>query len=254
MLIQSDAAQLEWRVAAWLSGDPIALKEINDKIDFHTENQKLFNLPSRLIAKIYLFRTIFRGTGWGFAKDPDFMHVSDDPDFWEDLNFKFYKKYVGLDKWHKELGKLCAERKTIVSPFGREWLVLPKEVQKVNRFTGNQETTTQIPWSVLTNFPVQGTGSDLVAMARIYILREFKKQKLKSILISTVHDSILSDSPREEVLEASQIMMRGFDQLPEYVWNKFGVDLPCPFPGEIKVGPNMKDMVGLDTYLKSVVQ
>jgi len=234
---------LEWRTAAWLSGDEVALKEINSNIDFHSENQKTFGLPNRLIAKIYLFRTIFRGTGWGFAKDPDFSHVSSDPDFWEDINSKFYNKYNGLDKWHKELGTLCVQRKPIVSPFGREWILTPIETQRRNRM--GIMTTTEIPWSILTNFPVQGSAADLVSMARIYILRELQKRGLRSILISTVHDSVIADCLREEVSTVSQIMKEGFDNLGSYVLNKFGIELPCKFPGEVKVGDNMKDMIKL---------
>ena len=55
-LISCDAAGLEWRVVTELSNDPIALQEILNKEDTHSKNQTAFNLPSRLIAKIYLFR------------------------------------------------------------------------------------------------------------------------------------------------------------------------------------------------------
>ncbi len=55
-LISCDAAGLEWRVVTELSNDPTALQEILNKEDTHSKNQAAFNLPSRLIAKIYLFR------------------------------------------------------------------------------------------------------------------------------------------------------------------------------------------------------
>lgn len=48
--------RLEWRTAVELSGDPVGLKEILEQQDTHSLNQVAFNLPSRLIAKIYLFR------------------------------------------------------------------------------------------------------------------------------------------------------------------------------------------------------
>lgn len=59
MLISADASQLEWRTAVELSGDLVGLQEIKDHADTHSLNQVAFALPSRLIAKIYLFRTIF---------------------------------------------------------------------------------------------------------------------------------------------------------------------------------------------------
>lgn len=110
--------------------------------DTHSLNQQAFSLPSRLIAKIYLFRTIFRGSGWSFANDPDFMHVSSDPDFWDGVNAKFYRKYKQLDQWHQELAKLVALKKPIITPLGREYLILPRDDGK-------------LPWTVFSNYPVK---------------------------------------------------------------------------------------------------
>src|SRR5678815_3321928 len=125
-LLQADASQLEWRTAVELSHDPIGLQEIINGDDTHSLNQTAFSLPSRLIAKIYLFRTIFRGSGWSFANDNDFMHVSTDPKYWDGVNDKFYKKYAGLDKQHTIWKDLVIAGHPIVGPLGREWLVALK--------------------------------------------------------------------------------------------------------------------------------
>lgn len=243
MLIQIDAKQLEWRAACWLSNDKVGLGEINTPgVDFHAENQKTFVLPTRTIAKIYLFRTIFRGSGWSFANDPDFMHVSDDPKFWDEINRKFYKKYYGLDRWHHELAQICAARRPIRSPLGAEWLILPKEDGK-------------LPWTVFSNYPVQGTSAHLMMIARISIFRRLKTSGLIStcLLVSTVHDSIVLDVPTELVQRVSAICVQAFDDLVPNVKRMFNIDLPCPFPGEVKVGKDMKNMIDLDKYLQNGV-
>ena len=56
MLIQCDASQLEWRTVLELSRDQVGIDEILKGEDTHSKNQEAFNLPSRLIAKIFLFR------------------------------------------------------------------------------------------------------------------------------------------------------------------------------------------------------
>ncbi len=43
----------------------------------HNFNQQKFNLPDRRIAKIFLFRLIYGGTEWSYAKDPDYNWISD---------------------------------------------------------------------------------------------------------------------------------------------------------------------------------
>ncbi len=231
MLIQIDAAQLEWRAAVWLSEDPIGLQEINEKRDAHTDNQKAFNLPDRDTAKRYLFRTIFRGSGWSFAHDADFMHVSTSTAFWDDVNEKFYKKYRGLDAWHHRLAQIVAARKPIVSPTGREWLIPMKE-------------DGSIPWTVLSNYPVQGTSADIVMVARVTLMRRLRAIPELSMvkLVSTVHDSIVLDAPLKDVTRVAQIATQCFDDLPKNFLKLWGVTLPIPFPGEIKAGPNLKDL------------
>ena len=49
-------SQLEWRVALELSNDLVGIEEVLKGEDTHANNQKAFDLPSRLIAKIFLFR------------------------------------------------------------------------------------------------------------------------------------------------------------------------------------------------------
>jgi len=56
VLLACDASQLEWRTAVELSKDTVALSEILNGEDTHAKNQEAFGLPSRLIAKIFLFR------------------------------------------------------------------------------------------------------------------------------------------------------------------------------------------------------
>lgn len=137
---------MEWRTLLELARDEVGIKEVLEKQDAHSLNEKAFDLPSRLIAKIYLFRTIYRGQGWSFANDPDFMHVSTDPKFWDSIGEKFYKKYFGVDKCHHQWADLIVKGQPIVGPFGREWSIEMKR----NKRSGNLE----IPWTTLTNYPV----------------------------------------------------------------------------------------------------
>ena len=75
-----------------MAQDEVGIKEIVANEDLHTDNQKFFGLPSRLIAKIYIYRQIFadsfgdqgyRGPAYAYANDPDFMSVSKSVKYWE---------------------------------------------------------------------------------------------------------------------------------------------------------------------------
>lgn len=237
MLIQADASQLEWRTILQLSQDQTGIKEVLEKQDAHSLNQSAFDLPSRLIAKIYLFRTIFRGTGWSFANDPDFMHVSKDPKYWDNINELFYKKYHGIDRCHKEWADLVINGYPLVGPLGREWTI---EMRR-NKRTGDLE----IPWTTLSNYPVQGTGADIMMLARISFYRRLQSLKWNGsvILISTVHDSIVVDvSDASDAQGVVNLFHQVFDDIPKNIYKLFGVEWTVPMDCECKFGLNMKDM------------
>ena len=179
-----------------------------------------------------MFRTIFRGSGWSFANDPDFMHVSTDARFWDDIGVKFYKKYYGLDAKHKEWADLVSRGEALVTPFGREFLISNRN--KAGEFF--------IPWTILTNYPVQGTAADIMTIARISFWKRFKKLGLKGKLIQTVHDDIKTDVPEEEVQTVCKLFYSVFGDLQKNIKNIFGYEWEVPLACETKVGLNMYDM------------
>lgn len=233
MLLQCDASQLEWRTALELSKDWTGINEILQGEDTHAKNQTAFDLPSRLIAKIFLFRTIFRGSGWSFANDPDFMHVSTDPTFWDGMNQKFYAKYNLLDRKHHEWKDLVMEGKPIVGPLGRQWSI------NIGRdFRGEL----RVPWTTLSNYPVQGTGADIMMLARLSAYRRINDAGIECDFISTVHDSIVVDCRERHLEDIRDIFDGVFADIPKNIKRLFGYTWEVPMACESKYGPNMLDM------------
>ena len=230
MIIQSDAKALEWYTAVWLSQDKIGLKEIIDGADLHSENQKAFNLPSRLIAKKYLFRTIYRGSAYAFSKDPEFASTSSSVKFWEDIGDKFFNKYSGLKKWHTFLGQQVQTGKPIVGPQGREW---------VFEMVQNHRGDLVVPWTTVTNHPVQGTGHDIMAIIRVSFFNRFKKLGINGKLIGTIHDSILVDVADNEVERTVKLFEDCFADMPINFERMFGVKPNIPLKCECHYGHTM---------------
>lgn len=234
MLVAVDGAQLEWRTAVELSKDPIGIKEIVEGLDTHSLNQVAFELPSRLIAKIYLFRTIFRGSGYAFAQDPAFMHVSRDPKYWDGIAEKFYRKYNGLDRCHREWADLVTRGLPLVGPTGRTWTINIGQ-----DFRGNLK----IPWTTLTNYPVQGTGADVMMIARISFWRRLKALGIPALMVSTIHDSIVVDVETKYIQMIVNLMYEVFDDLVNNIRRCFKYNWEVPLAGEVKMGMNMAELL-----------
>ena len=155
------------------------MQEILNKEDTHSKNQAAFNLPSRLIAKIYLFRTIFnRGNGYAFTVDPDFMSVSTSVKYWDDVGKKFFAKYKGIDKLYDKNLATIAQGLPLVGPLGREWLI---------PWTTNYKGETALPVTKAVNYPVQGTGHDIMSIARVsFFLIGLKRARTSTKLCGVV--------------------------------------------------------------------
>ena len=177
---------------------------------------------------------LYGGTEYSFAKDPDFTVVSKSVGFWKDIIEQYYDKYKGLQRWHNALIKQATTKGVIQTPFGRQY-----KFQPVKNWRGEMEW----PITAIKNYPVQGSGNDIVAMTRVMCYKRFKQENLESKLISTVHDSIVADSPDNEVELVSRIFTEEITKTPKYLSAYYGVDFNLPLLGEIEIGRNMLDMV-----------
>lgn len=231
MLIQCDAAALEIRVAAFLSQDKVLIQEIKDGVDLHTDNQQRFGLPSRLIAKILNFRILYGGNEFSFANDPEFIPISKSKEYWKGVIDEYYKKYRGIAKWHEELIREAVTTGKVVSPTGREYIF--------TKFEGKIRDTQ------VKNYTVQGTGADIMALARVSFHNRMKKLNYNNcLLVNTVHDSIVLDVDENtvDVQKIINTMHEVFDDLPMNFKKMFGVEFNTPMACEVQTGYNWEDM------------
>lgn len=238
LLVNVDAKSLEWVTYLQISQDKTGIDEwhnvIDDpaKHDIHLDNQLRFNLPSRLIAKVFLFRWIYRGPAFAYASDPDFMDVSKDRKYWQDVIDSYYKKYKGIYKIHIDFIREVNATGKLTNLFGREF--------HFNRYKKGDNY--EFSEYEITNYPNQSLGAEVMAVARVSASNRFRKYNLKSNLISTIHDSLTADCPENEVQSVKEIFTDVFTDLPKNISKVMNVNWNLPMLGEVTVGPNMYDL------------
>lgn len=238
MLIKADASALEWRSAVFLSQDRVGIKEIEEGLDQHTHNQKSFGLPSRLIAKVFVFRLIYGGSAYSYANDNDFKEVGFNVEQWQEVIDKFYDKYKDLARWHVELMRTVNATGKLVIPTGREY-----KFRTYPNFRGENEW----PRTQILNYPVQGFSADLMKLARIAaynrVTKEFGSEKVK--FIATVHDDVELDVDNnpELIYNISIILEEVFKDIPALYEKYFKQPFNVPMAGEVSYGPTLANMV-----------
>ncbi len=240
MLINIDVKGLEWVTVVWFAQDKVGMDEIVTGVDQHAINQSVFGLPERRIAKIFVFRLIYGGSKWAYALDPDFNWISKNPKYWQEVIDKFYGKYTGIAKQHNAWVRQVVDTGELVMPTGR--------IYRFEPYSDPKGGGLKWPRTQILNYPVQGTGHDIVTIIRVSLFRRIKEHNVLQALvkfISTVHDSIVLDvtfgRDSDSFRELCKVVGSVFSDVPANFRNLFGVDLNLPIQGEISVGQNLFD-------------
>jgi DNA polymerase I-like protein with 3'-5' exonuclease and polymerase domains len=225
-----DFAGLEWRAILEWSMDKAGIDEVFENRDAHADNQKAFGLPSRLIAKVFLFRAIYRGKAFAYANDPDFMEVSKSAAFWEVVIDNFYRKYKGISGVHDECLQEVYRTGEYVSPLtGRIYPYKKYEKRGVKDYNDSE----------VVNFPVQGFGADIVALFRCEIQRRIREAGYAERLpiLATVHDSLVWDVADSKALDfLMETAHSVFEDLSDLWFDAYGYRLKVPHGYEVEVG------------------
>jgi DNA polymerase I-like protein with 3'-5' exonuclease and polymerase domains len=224
-IMEADFAQLEFRVAAFLSQDRTAIDEVTTGFDVHSYTAKVISDAgqhmSRQEAKAHTFAPLYGASGFG--------RTQAEAEYYQ----QFTKKYDGIAKWHTSLASEALNTGKITTPSGREFSF--PDVQR--RRNGSVTYFTQIK-----NYPVQSFATaDIVPISLIYIDKMLEVNKLNSCIVNTVHDSIVIDVHPNEKEKVLRIISRTNEVLTSLVNKRWDLDFNVPLLLEAKIGPNWLD-------------
>ena len=212
-------AQLEFRTAVYLAQDKQGMEDIKNKIDVHQYTADIIGV-SRQDAKAHTFKPLYGGvTG-----------TEDEKRYYT----KFLEKYKDIKTWHDRLQSEAIRYKRIKLPTGREYSFPYAERTP----WGGSTYGTQIK-----NYPVQGFATaDIVPLACINIYKLMKDKGVKSLLVNTVHDSIVADVYPGEEDVMSDIFNQGTADVIPALKQYYKIDFNVPLDTELKIGNNWLDM------------
>ena len=222
-VLEADMAQLEFRAAAFLSQDGVAIEEVSTGFDVHAYTAKVITdagqPTDRQTAKAHTFAPLYGATGFGRtpAEAAYYEHFTD--------------KYQGVARWHSALAKEALSTGIIKTPSGREF-AFPDVVRKSS---GRVSHFTQIK-----NYPVQSFATaDIVPVALIHI--DDLLSGMRSCIVNSVHDSIVIDVHPDEEEKVINIIEQTNNVLSELITTRWGITFNVPLLLESKIGPNWLD-------------
>ena len=219
-IMEADFAQLEFRVAAFLSQDRTAMEEIENGFDVHAYTAKVITEAgqetSRQNAKMHTFAPLYGATGYG--------RTPAEARYYE----HFIEKYKGIARWHKELATEVLTFKKITTPSGRQFS-FPDVKRRRNGTITN--------FTAVKNYPVQSFATaDIVPVVLLEI--ESRLKGMQSLLVNSVHDSVVIDIHPEEKDKVVSVIDDINVNLKSIVDDKFSINFNVPLLLEAKIGVN----------------
>jgi DNA polymerase-1 len=206
-LLVADLSNIELRILADVSRDPVMLRFFAEGKDLHSETARLmFKLGADVDPKKHLIngvkardiaKTINFGLAYGMGATGLAGRVGVDLETAKQLMNKYFATYKGVAGYLKQSGRKGTEQGYTVSLSGRRRSFSRAQLAD-NKQRGEAERAAK-------NHPIQGTNADILKRA-LALLSEQLPENVHVVL--TVHDEIVLEAPTEKVEIAENILQR----------------------------------------------
>jgi DNA polymerase-1 len=227
-LISADYSQIELRLMAHFSDDPLLVHAYRTGQDIHTLTaSEVFGVPAdrmdketRNRAKAVNFGIVYGISPFGLAQqlgiDQHEARLYID---------RYFERYQGVRAFIDRLLDEVRREQKVRTVFGRVRPIPDIQSRNAN-LRGFAERTA-------VNTPLQGTAADLIKLAMIRIQKKLREQNLETRMTLQVHDELVFDAPPAEVDEVQRLVKSEMEGV---------IELKVPLVAEVGVGLNWRDL------------
>ncbi len=226
-LLVADYSQIELRLLAHMSDDPLLVEAFRNGEDIHTRTaSEVLGVPPMLVtpdarrdAKAVNFGIVYGISAFGLAAQLGIGRGEA-----EKYIKNYFARYAGVRRFIDET--IAEVRRTGVARtlFGRE-----RPIPDINARNPNARGFAE---RVAVNSPLQGTAADLIKLAMVRIARALEAEGRRSAMLLQVHDELVFECPPEEVEAVSELARREMEGACE---------LKVPMVVDVGVGDNWRD-------------
>jgi len=228
VLLSADYSQIELRLLAHFSGDPMLIEAFQRGEDIHARTaQEVFGVgplaqtaEHRRSAKAVNFGIIYGLSAFGLSQQLGIERS-------EAVKFiaAYFARYRGVKEYlerHLADVRKAGFTRTL---FGR--------IRPIPEIQAPQGAMRALGERIALNTPLQGTAADLIKLAMIDIDRRLQGTKIGARMILQVHDELLFEVPRTALAELCALVKQAMEQVHP---------LRVPLLVDLKSGHNWRDM------------
>ena len=228
VLLAADYSQIELRLLAHFSGDPLLVDAYRRGDDIHTLTaSQVFGVPPLMVtsdhrrqAKVVNFGIVYGLSPFGLSQQ-----LGIEPSEAKQFIQAYFDRYSGVQRFIDRTLDEARREGRVKTLFGRV-----RPIPDINSKNSNQRGFAE---RTAVNTPLQGTAADLIKLAMIQIDKEMHERKMRSRMTLQVHDELVFDVLESEV-DAVKTLVR------EHMENVHKLDVPLLV--EMGVGKNWRDL------------
>lgn len=222
--LAADYSQIELRLLAHLSDDPVLIKAFNGGEDIHAYTASLvFGVPLQEVtpamrhqAKTVNFGIIYGQGSFGLSKQLGISYK--EAETFIETYFERYKKVKEFLDFCKEAVRKSGHAVTLT---GRH-RPIPDILSKNPMIRSAAER-------LAVNTPLQGTAADVIKMAMIRIDQKLKEHKDLAFMLLQIHDELIFEAPDHHIEQLKPLVKEAMEQV---------IELKVPLVVNISVGKN----------------
>jgi DNA polymerase-1 len=227
-LLSADYSQIELRLLAHFSADPLLVRAFAEGADIHTLTaSEVFGVPAETMdketrnrAKAVNFGIVYGISAFGLAAQLGIPQAEA-----RAYIERYFVRYQGVKAFIEKTLEQTRKEGQVRTMFGRVRPIPDIESRNPNQ-RGFAERTA-------INTPLQGTAADLIKLAMISIDRQLSERKLKTRMLLQVHDELLFEVPTAESAEVETLVRTEMEGV---------VKLNVPLLADLAFGPNWRDL------------
>lgn len=227
VILSADYSQIELRLMAHFSQDPLLLHAYRNNIDIHTltaaevfgVSAETMDKETRNRAKAVNFGIVYGISPFGLA-----ANLGIDQKEARKYIETYFDRYKGVQTFIAQTLAQTRETGKVSTLFGRTRPIPDIQSRNPNA-RGFAERTA-------VNTPLQGTAADMIKVAMLRIDAALRDRGLKTLMTLQVHDELLFDAPEEEADEVTALVKGEMEGV---------IELSVPIVADVGRGPNWRD-------------
>jgi DNA polymerase-1 len=226
-LIAADYSQIELRILAHLSGDPVLLRAFRERVDVHTQTAcEVFGVSRdqvtaqhRRVAKAVNYGLIYGQSDFGLARALDIPRREA-----AEYSARYFERFPSIRQYLASVVAQARKDGGTTTLLGR-W-------RPIRDLSSKTQVARRAAERIAQNTPMQGAGADIMKLAMLRSHARLQREQVAATMLLTVHDELVFEADPSIAEQAGKLIAEEMGAV---------IELAVPLDVDVGIAANWAD-------------